>query len=66
VSTSMTSTMAIFTTIRHELGLDSPVSASSRSPLQSLQSLLRLFGTYFSIIIFFHPVVNSCHMSYQF
>ena len=46
----MTSTLFIITTIRHELGLDRPVSVSSCSPFTGLPSRLRPFGLYVSII----------------
>jgi hypothetical protein len=50
LSKSVTGTLFIITTIRHELGLDRPVSVSSCSPFKGLPSHLSPFGIYFSII----------------
>jgi len=50
LSKSVTSTLFIITTIRHELGLDRPVSVLSCNPFKGLPSRLRPFGIYFSII----------------
>ena len=62
-------TAVIITIIRHELGLDRTISATSNCRFKGLPSCLRplsLFGLY-SNIIFWHPVVvNSCYMSQPF
>jgi len=51
-------TARIIISIRHELGCERPVSASTNNPFKSLRLLWSLIQHYF-----WHPVVPSCYMS---
>jgi len=55
------------TIIRHQLGLDRPVSASSNSPFKGLPSRRRPFGLQFSIIfaILLLFIVVTCRSKFD-